>query len=436
MRRILLIFLCFVTLCAAAPRRSKSDINKRMQETEQKISDTRKEIKANSKKTERELANLQQLQASLRKENKVASRLRTRLDTLQSTSRRLGDSIASTQTRLESLRQSYAKALIAARKQRQSASATAFLVSSETFTQARSRVRYLNELAAWQSDKARALREAQSLLSARQHRYDSVQNVVRHNVDSVAAIERNIDAKKQKASTLVASLKKQGKNLNAILAQQQKLARDLDRELNRIIEQEAKEAARKAAAEEAARRKAEQAREKEKKDEKKEEERPSKATPTPSKPAPSKPAPTVDTKQSSSFAKSRGALRRPIDRSSSVASNFGINEHKEYSKVVVNNNGVDFHAPLGANAVAVYPGVVSTIVVMPGYKNVVLVRHGEYLTVYAGIENLSVSKGQQVAAGQTLGSIVAYPGLDNTSRLHFEIRREKEKLNPADWLAQ
>lgn len=88
----------------------------------------------------------------------------------------------------------------------------------------------------------------------------------------------------------------------------------------------------------------------------------------------------------------------------------------------------------GASAVAVYPGVVSMVIVMDGYNNVVLVRHGEYLTVYAGISDLNVRKGQTVSQGQALGRIYSDPADDNRTRLHFEVRHEKDKLNPAEWL--
>ena len=63
-----------------------------------------------------------------------------------------------------------------------------------------------------------------------------------------------------------------------------------------------------------------------------------------------------------------------------------------------------------------------------------MLRHGNYLTVYAGIDNLSVKKGDKVKAGQTLGSIYSDPDDSNRTVLHFEVRRERAKLNPEDWV--
>ena len=124
----------------------------------------------------------------------------------------------------------------------------------------------------------------------------------------------------------------------------------------------------------------------------------------------------------------------PVSGSAVIVSDFGRHTHKELSKVEVQNNGIDIETTPGASAVAVYPGTVSMVIVMDGYHNVVLVRHGEYLTVYAGIAELAVHKGQEVSAGQALGKLYYDPADGGRPRLHFEVRHEKDKLNPADWL--
>lgn len=78
--------------------------------------------------------------------------------------------------------------------------------------------------------------------------------------------------------------------------------------------------------------------------------------------------------------------------------------------------------------------MVSSIFRLDGYHSVVILRHGEYLTVYAGIDALAVKKGQSVKAGQTLGSLYSDPDDGGRTSLHFEIRHEKQKLNPVEWV--
>ncbi|MDO4320216.1 MAG: M23 family metallopeptidase, partial [Bacteroidales bacterium] len=71
---------------------------------------------------------------------------------------------------------------------------------------------------------------------------------------------------------------------------------------------------------------------------------------------------------------------------------------------------------------------------LEGYHNIVIVRHGEYLTVYGGLDRLNVKKGDKLKAGQQLGTIYVDRDDDNRASLHFEIRLEKQKLNPVEWV--
>ena len=100
----------------------------------------------------------------------------------------------------------------------------------------------------------------------------------------------------------------------------------------------------------------------------------------------------------------------------------------------IQNSGIDIEAVGGSPyARAVYDGTVTSVFRIDGYQNVVILRHGEYLTVYAGLASLDVRKGQRVGAGESLGTLFTEAG-ENTSRLHFEVRHEKEKLDPRKWL--
>lgn len=130
----------------------------------------------------------------------------------------------------------------------------------------------------------------------------------------------------------------------------------------------------------------------------------------------------------------KGRLPLPLDRSATVAVPFGLQTHAEYSKVKMQNNGIDLETEAGASARAVHEGTVSMVIVMEGYHNVVLVRHGEYLTVYAGLSDLAVRKGQHLKAGDRIGTVYVDRNDGNRTRLHFEVRHEKEKLDPGLWL--
>lgn len=113
---------------------------------------------------------------------------------------------------------------------------------------------------------------------------------------------------------------------------------------------------------------------------------------------------------------------------------FGRQKHPELEHVETENSGIDIEALGGGSARAVFEGRVSEIFRQPGYNTIVMVRHGNFLTIYANIDKLSVKKGDTVKAGQAIGTIFADPDEDGRLILHFELRKERTKLNPLLWV--
>lgn len=451
MRRLLLLSLLTAILVAAPchtdARRTSKTVRKEQREAARKIERTKGQIKTNLADTRRQLAQLQSLDAGIESSNAVIASLTRSADSLSARVRVIADSVELTTRRVESLKASYSTSLRAMRRQRQIASSTAFVFSAKSFSEARKRVRYLRELGQWQAEKAGELKDAAAVLQQKKAELDSARAVLADNIRRQRVSRDALARQRTEAEALAGRLKKQGRQLEKALNEQQRLAKELDRELNRIIEEEARKAAeeeRRRKAEEERRRKEELERKKNEQkttpDSAAEKQKPSKEKPSKDKPVkPSKPATQPKQKPlpaqpKGSFADAKGKLPMPVDASAVIVSDFGRQNYRDMSKVEVMNNGVDIETVPGASAVAVFPGTVSMVISMDGYHNVVLVRHGEYLTVYAGISTLAVRKGQQVAAGQVLGSVYSDRTDDMRTRLHFEVRHEKEKLNPADWL--
>ncbi len=130
----------------------------------------------------------------------------------------------------------------------------------------------------------------------------------------------------------------------------------------------------------------------------------------------------------------KGNLPRPVSGSFKVTSRFGRQSLPELPDIVYDNPGIDAEVASGASALAVYGGKVSGVYMIPGYNTVVIVNHGSYYTVYGNISSPAVKVGDQVKAGQGLGSLA--PDEDNHSRssIHFEVWRNREKLNPLEWI--
>lgn len=149
---------------------------------------------------------------------------------------------------------------------------------------------------------------------------------------------------------------------------------------------------------------------------------------------PRTPAPSAD----SGFGSMKGSLPRPVSGSFKVVSAFGVHPiSPELPDIMDENLGIDAHVANGAKVTAVYDGEVIKIYdrsTVPGFRNIVVVKHGDYLTVYANLETLAVKSGQKVKQGQVLGSVGS--DFDNPSygMIHFEVWKNQTHLDPAGWI--
>ena len=417
---VLLLVLLAATPAEARTTRNSKTVRKEQREAARRLEQTRGKIKMNEGDIRRGVARYESLGAEIATADTRITALSKTVDSVSARAKDMADSVKATQARVDLLKDSYAESLRSIRRQRQLSSSTAFIFSSRNFTEARKRLRYLRELSAWEAEKAGNLKKEAAILSARKAELDSTRTRLRNSLRQIEQQKEKLVSARTESDLLVGKLKRQGKRLEQVLKEQQAQAQRLDRELNRIIEEEARKAAeaerKRIAAEKAAKEKA--------------------AKEAAAKNATEKKGKTDGEKPpaASSFDKAKGKLPMPVTGPAVIVSGFGRHTHKDFSKVEVQNNGIDIETVAGASAQAVYPGVVTMIISMDGYHNVVLVRHGEYITVYAGIAPLSVRKGQEVKAGQALGLLFSDPAAEGRTRLHFEVRREKEKLNPAEWL--
>ena len=142
----------------------------------------------------------------------------------------------------------------------------------------------------------------------------------------------------------------------------------------------------------------------------------------------------VERALSANFAGNRGRLPYPVTGPHTIVASFGEQQHEELKYVRTNNNGIDILTSPGADARAVFNGEVTRIFVVPGFNNSVIVRHGNYLTVYSNLSQVYVKAGDKVSTRQAIGKIFSDAEDGNSTVLHFQLWKEKTKLNPEPWL--
>ncbi len=359
------------------------------------IKDIEKTSKAldNNKKTQEK--NITQLKAL---EEQVSSR-KSLINNLQSEVKLNEKLITQNESKIQELRQRHAalkdqydKILRINYLKKLSNSKWSYLLSSESLNNLLVRWRYIHQFDQFTKQK---MKEIQSLTGEIQLTNETIAQDREKNLKAMEQTTTNmktLEKEQKEKDALVKKLALEEDKLKANLKNREKEREKLNVAIEKII----------IAA-------LEKAREKEKSDEK-----------------------LVKKKEvdNSGFAKNKGALSWPVSKGK-ITGAFGTHPHPTIKNVQISNNGIDFTLPSGDNVVCVYDGEVVGVTNIPGFKNMVIIKHGSYYTVYSKLDNVVISKGQQIKQGQTIGNVEVNE--EGVAEVHFELWKDKSKMNPQPW---
>lgn len=135
---------------------------------------------------------------------------------------------------------------------------------------------------------------------------------------------------------------------------------------------------------------------------------------------------------SGQFDQNKGKLPYPV-RGGVIVDQYGIHPHPTQKGLMVNNRGVNIAGNSGSEVRAVFEGEVSRIFFLQGMNNSVMIRHGNYITLYANLASVSVQAGEKVSLNQMIGRLATSSNSDDCV-LQFQIWKETQNLNPESWL--
>lgn len=439
---------------AAQGRKSKT-----LQRLEQERKQLLRSIEASDKK-------LQQLRRDTRNEEQTLRTVKEQVEQRRQVVAVLGNEVSGLQARIDTLsghigrlhrREGalllrYRAALVQLQRIDTHIDPVLFVLSSQNPAEARERQRFLSRYSKAVREASVALRTTRAEIEATKAEVGRTHSEKEQLLSLREAEKKKLEAEEQQRTAQVKDLQGKQQVLAQDLSKQKKRAEDLDRKIQAQVEAEILAAQRRAAElqrrrEEARRRQAQR----------------TQPTPPPSigrsgrskgtTPPPPPPPPADDEPEerraatpggyamdaneralASSFAQNKGRLPAPIRGSYSILRTFGVHQHSEHNRVQVNSSGVDFGVNGDSRAYAVFSGVVSRVFVIPGYGTAVILRHGNYLTVYANLSSVAVSTGSRVSTGQSIGSVGASPDGSSGRLLHFQLWHERTKLNPLAWI--
>ncbi len=359
------------------------------------------------------------------------------------------DQIRDLNKKVERLKEQYKKLVIYAYKNRSKYNKLMFIFSSDSYYEAIKRNKYLGKLADIQKKQFLVIQQHQGLIN-REIGNVEVEKQSKMVVLSEKQKERAaILADKRKQETVYMRFKKEEKTLLAQMRADQKKKESISRQIDAAIKREiaaAEERRRKAEAKrraEIAAQKAKAAREAEER--RKLDEANNANTKPPETNTTPKIEPVVvlpETKEAElagkSFAANRGKLPWPVEKGT-VTEKYGKNPHPTFANVFTNNNGIDISAVKNARVRAVFEGVVTSVLNIPGAGKVVIMKHGNYRTVYSNLSSTSVSVGDKVSIKQNIGTLLNADG-GSISTLHFEVHKvyggNVQSLNPILWITR
>ena len=419
-----IIFLALMITVTSTFSQSSSALKKRKDVINKEIEQLKKSRNKidKSKKLSLNQINLLNTQIRLREEKILTINSEIRM--LDSKIISNTSEVKSLQTNLDKLKAEYAKMIQFAFKNQGAYHKLMFLFAANDFNQAYMRLKYIQQAGQFRKKQASNIQSTQVILKKEISVLDQNKKEKSSLLMDQISEKKVLGKDKIQQSKILTTLTKQQQDLQKLLAKKQKEASDLNNAIQSAIRKEILAEQRKAAERE---RLAAAAKAKLTKEKIPESSTTEKKTVIEAKGSSILASSPADAKLSSSFLGSRGRLQKPA--SGIITQGFG--QHK-YNNVTIFNPGINIKTEPGATVSAVYGGKVSKVIFLVNTYTVII-RHGEYFSIYSKLKNVSVSAGQEVQARQSIGS-VATDQSEGVTEMQFQIWKGGTPVNPSGWI--
>lgn len=440
------IFVCSAGIVFAQQSVQVKQLEKQRKEALAAIELTNRLLKETAETAQNSLNRLNLLSQQILSRKKVIGLLNQEIQAIDNQMTGMQREINRLEKELGDKRTNYGKSIKSLYTRRSSQDKLLFIFSAESFAQSLRRMRYLREYADWQKRQASDIIQQQKEIARKQSELEKTKSEKQSLLGNREEEHKKLQSEEATQKETVQDLNRKQKELRAQLLKKRKQAEALDRQIEKQIAEEIARAEAEARAERERAERERRTREKAAAAAKAEKAAASEKAAAETTPAaPIREERVADTKGgyamtkaekrlSDDFAGNRGRLPYPVSGRHTVVAIFGEQQHQELKYVRTNNSGIDIQTSPGGEARAVFNGVVTRVFVVPGYNNSVIVRHGNYLTVYSNLSEVYVKAGDRVSTRQPIGRIFSDTENGNATILHFQLWKEKTKLNPQPWL--
>lgn len=430
------LFVCFLLFAVSTNSYAQKTSAKRKQlETErknllQKIDQTKKVIAETKQKENTKLTQLKAITAQIKTREKVIDNIAQQIFEVSAEVDESMVTIDTLNAQLKRLKQDYANNMVAIYKSKNQVNNLGFLFNSEGFNDAYKRIKYLNKLSEYKQMQARSIVNTEKAIEQEINNMRMIrsESIKLYGVKETEKKELEVDKKEE--TQVLTELQGKQKQLQTELKETEKNYQKLSQKIADLIQKEIEEARRK---EEERRRIAEEKAAKERAKLIAENKKKGITTPTVEpKKVPSTELSPEDLKASTDFVNMKNRLPWPVNNGF-ISEGFGTHQHPTLKAVKTTNNGINISCKKQTEVKCVFKGKVKAVFEVPGMEKIVLVKHGEYFTIYAKVENVQVHIGQEINAGELIGTVYTND-FDNKTEIHFEVYKNKQAQNPEIWL--
>jgi len=407
----LLVICSILALTCNAQSSDQLKANKKKLESE--IADTKRLLQETQKKENTSLQQIALLRKQITNRERLITELNTQIFNFEIELELNIKLSKSLDKKLEYMKADYERVVYLAFKNRRLVDKITFLLSADDFTQMYRRLRFYTLFSDNVKHQADEIKRTQQEIARQNAEILTIKEAKLSLLESKESEIKSLEKDRASKNKTLNELKKKEKQLAGDLKQKQSKQKEIESAIKKAIEQEILAANKKKA-----------------------EQNKTSADASSGK----KPSSTVleytpeEKTTSTSFAKNKGKLPWPVVKGSTIT-NFGKYKNPDVPSVMMESNGIDILVEANTQARVVFDGVVYGILDMGGAGKVVIIRHGEYISVYQGLTTVSVKKDDKVAIKQNIGTIGKTMGRD-TYELHFEILKEFTHLDPQVWLSQ
>lgn len=435
---LIFIGLCIFFIGSYIPgsvAQTRSPSQKDLQNKRNKLNDDIKQLnnqlsqtKANKKS---QINNIVVINTKIKVREELISTINSELSKINTSIKKNTGEVNSLRQSLEKLKAEYAKMIYFAQRNQDSYTKLMFLFASGDFNQAYIRLRYFQQYTAFRKKQAAEIVSTQLVLTGKLKELEAQRHEKNMLLGNEQSEKIQLDGEKQQQEIVLSELQQQEKELKEELEKKKRDAENLqiaikkliEAEIKRKLEESARIAAEKAAkAEKLAKTKATAKNSK------------TKVKPEVKNTAPAKATAPELTEEAEAlgadFAGSRGKLPWPLLKGV-ICQPYGEYEHPAIKGFIMNNSGVEICTAKGSQARAVFEGEVTSIAISPTGGKLIIIRHGEYLSVYSNIGEVFVKQGDKVSIKQAIGTVLEE---DGKSSMNFQIWKGQKTMDPSGWL--